>query len=455
MWLVRYAWGMKLSCTRSLAIVAALVGALVGALPAQVAVKRHFDDSGFDSLFDGKTLEGWVTQGGRYDGKAEWTVVHSAITGRQNADGAGGLLYTARSYTNFIFTCDTLVSYPFDSGVFVRMVPRGGGKGAQITLDYRPKGEVGAVYSDGFLQHNETAKKKFVRGKWNHVEVRCVGRDMHLQTWLNGELITDFQMPAGSDGYAPRGLIGVQVHGGRDDPPGLVAQFKNIKIRELPDYDVALFSCDARGMLTPTEAAIEAGWTALFDGSDLQQWEPVGEQKGYVVESGILGFAGQSGYLRTVKDFRDFELRLDFKTARMANSGLFLRGDRAGGGSPASSGCELQILDDFNWEKETKTKLQPWQFTGSLYHSVAPAEPALAPIGSWNTFDVRFKGSKIRVVLNGCELYDVDTTEVPTNGWPAFADRAVEGFIGLQRHSHGQGADEQYVWFKNIFIRPL
>jgi hypothetical protein len=34
-------------------------------------------------------------------------------------------------------------------------------------------------------------------------------------------------------GYASTGLIGVQVHGSRDDPPSNRAQFRRIRIREL------------------------------------------------------------------------------------------------------------------------------------------------------------------------------------------------------------------------------
>ncbi len=417
--------------------------------------QQHFDASDFEVLFDGASLDGWVTTGGRYDGQAVWSVEDGAIVGRQGPDGEGGLLYTERAYANFIFVCDVWLTYPFDSGVFVRMVPRGGGKGAQITLDYRDDGEVGAVYSDGFLQHNEAAKALFRRDAWNRVEVRCVGSDLRLQAWLNGEQITDFALPEAGDEYAPRGLIGIQVHGGGgEDPKAGMAKFRNLAIRPLPDFDPSLFRCDDEGALTPTEAAIGAGWRPLFDPEQPFEWEPVGEPRGFAIDGDQLAFTGSSGYLRTRKDYRDFELRMDFKLARMANSGLFLRGDRKGGDA-AQSGCEVQILDDFNWEAETGSELKPWQFTGSLYHSVAPGVRALHPIGSWNTYDVRFVGSRLAVRLNGQLLYDVDTETVPTHGWPPFAERAPRGFIGLQRHAHGGGAEHPYVWFRNLFIREL
>ena len=37
----------------------------------------------------------------------------------------------------------------------------------------------------------------------------------------------------------------------------------------------------------------------------------------------------------------------------------FLRADRTSA-APAQSGAEIQILDDFNWERVTRTRLKPW-----------------------------------------------------------------------------------------------
>ena len=55
-------------------------------------------------LFDGTTLEGWTTTGGRYDGKADWSVEDGAITGREGPGGEGGLIYTEAEYADTVFT---------------------------------------------------------------------------------------------------------------------------------------------------------------------------------------------------------------------------------------------------------------------------------------------------------------------------------------------------------------
>lgn len=407
------------------------------------------------ALFDGETLEGWTTRGGRYDGNARWSVEEGAIVGRQGPEKAGGLLYTEREYRNFLVSLETRIDYPFDSGVFLRMVPPGGGKGQQVTLDFRPGGEVGAIYADGFLEHNEAGVARFRREAWNEVVVRCVGRDAQVTAWLNGERLVDYRTPPGTEGFAEAGRIGLQVHGGADTPESQRAMFRNVRIRELPDFDEALFEVDDRGFLSPTAAGRAAGWTSLFDGRDLDGWEARPSREAYRVEDGLLVMpvVGGDGWLATERDWRDFELRLDFRLARMANSGLFLRAarDRA---HPTSSGCEVQILDDFHWEEVTGTTLEPHQHTGALYGALGPGvADAPRPLGEWNTYEVRYVGSHLAVRLNGHLLYDVDTFEVPAD--PPFAQRAKRGFIGLQRHAPPQAGDGDFAWFRNLFVREL
>jgi hypothetical protein len=162
---------------------------------------------------------------------------------------------------------------------------------------------------------------------------------------------------------------------------------------------------------------------------------------------------GNAPWFESERDYRDFHLKLEFKLARMANSGIFLRAVR-GGGNPAFSGCEIQLLDDFNWEKVTGSKLQPWQFTGSLYGAVAPRpKNALRPLGEWNSCEIVYRGSRLVTALNGRVLYDVDTFALDVK--PPFRERAQAGFIGLQRHAPKQVEGEAYAWFRNVFVREL
>ncbi len=404
-------------------------------------------------LFDGSSLEGWVTRGGRYDGDARWTVEEGAIVGREGPSGEGGLLYTARPYTSFELELETLVEYPFDSGVFLRMAPVG--KGLQVTLDHRPGGEIGAIYADGFLKHNPEGERLLRRDGWNRLRLRCTGFDPRLEVWLNDEPLVEYELPAGTPGHAPTGLIGLQVHGGGEAAGSKAVRFRKLRIRELPIFGEGLFERDAEGLPRASERARAEGWEPLFDGRSLAGWEAGEAADAFAVEDGELRFlkAGRGGDPFTERQFGDFRLRLDFRMQSMANSGVFLRVP-PGSSDPAFAGCEIQILDDFDWERVTNTKLAPYQRCGGLYGSVpAGNHGLLRPPGEWNSYEILYQGSRLAVALNGRTLYDVDTFSVP--GLPPFRERARHGAIGLQRYSSVHVRGDEVIRFRDLFVQEL
>jgi hypothetical protein len=398
------------------------------------------------TLFDGASLAGWTTTGGRYDGNAAWSVEDGALVGRSGPNGEGGLLYTAREYASFELELETRIDFPFDSGIFLRMrPPESGLRGPQVTLDHRPEGEIAGIYADGWRQHDAQATAGFRAGEWNHVEVRCTGFEPHVDVWLNGEHVTSWALPAGTPGFASTGRIGLQVHdAGAGAGSEQAARFRNVRLRELPMF--------------PSVAELRdlGSWTPLFDGTNLDAWESAGPAEGYVVRDGVLGIAahGGAGHLYTKADFEDFCLRLDFQLSFMANSGLFLRAARDGT-NPAYSGCEIQILDDFDWERVTGDTLRDWQLCGSLYGAVPPGDrSALRPPGEWNTYELLCRGTRLALALNGRVLWDVaDTHALAVD--PPFSARAARGFIGLQRYGGADVRDEVEIRFRDVYVEPL
>lgn len=435
-------------------------------LPAPPPVEASADASGWVSLFDGKTLTGWTESGGPYDGDADWTVEDGMIVGREAEGAQGGLLYTEALYSDYEFECDVKVTAPFDSGIFVRMLT--GQRGVQFTIDDRPGGEICGIYSNGWLYHETGGNDTWRSGEWCHMRVRCVGDPMHLVGWIDGKRVVDYRIPEGLAKFAREGRIGIQVHGGRDDPDDAAVRFKNLRVRELPSGGSEMFERAKSGLLSLTAVGEANGWVPLFNGVDLTGWVPAGmdevevdagtgEAAGYRVVDGELQalVKGSSGYIRTSRtDYDDFEFRMDFKISKLANSGVFLRS--TADGNPSFNGCEIQILDDFNWEKATNSKLKPYQFSGGLYGAAAPSKPALKPIGEWNTYEINCVGTRMNCALNGTILWDVDTTKLkPTQGAP-FSERAKRGFIAVQRHgSAGKTDHEVGVAFRNMFLREL
>lgn len=411
------------------------------------------------SLFDGRSLAGWTTTGGRYDGAAVWSVEDGELVGRTGPGGEGGLLYTEGLYTAFELELEVKLEYPYDSGVFLRMLPPDSGlKGAQVTLDHRPGGEIAGIYADGWLAHNAEAEAQFRRDEWNHVRVRTTGFDFRIEVWLNGDKVTDYTLPAGTPGYAPHGRIGLQVHGADAEAASRAVRFRDLRVRTLPLFGEELFTADGRaapGVLTPTDAARAGGWRDLLaDG--LEGFVARGDGDGYALERGILSIpASGGGELASARDFRDFRLTTDFRIAPMANSGLYLRAAR-GDGNPSYTGGEIQILDDFNWERVTQSTLAPAQFTGSLYGAVAapPLErKGYRPPGEWNRFEVLYVGPRLAVALNGLTLFDVDTGTLAVE--PPFAERAAAGFIGFQRYGADTVEGDVATSVRNLFVQPV
>src|ERR1051325_8309988 len=85
----------------------------------------------------------------------------------------------------------------------------------------------------------------------------------------------------------------------------------------------------------------EPGYTSLFNGKDFTGWyqkkgkdkedltgKTVTPNKKFSVDNGVIVVAGGGGGdLYTVKDFDgDFHLKLEFRAAPKADSGLFIRG---------------------------------------------------------------------------------------------------------------------------------
>lgn len=194
-------------------------------------------DSGFVSLFDGTTLDGWQRHtglpGDQVGGK--WMVVDGAIVGDQDPPGHGGFLITTESYSDYVLTLEAHLDYPVDSGLFLRVGEDG--KSHQVTLDYRPDGDIGSVYlpwTQGTVYENDDGVKYFEEGTWNDLAVRIEGEPAHIQFWINGELVTDFQHTEETTQGVPRtGSIGLQVHPGESYEAGKKVRFRNIRLKPL------------------------------------------------------------------------------------------------------------------------------------------------------------------------------------------------------------------------------
>jgi hypothetical protein len=190
--------------------------------------------------------------------------------------------------------------------------------------------------------------------------------------------------------------------------------------------------------------AQEQGFVPLFNGKDLEGWE-IKESKAkdeWTVKEGLLTGKAGSGWIATRKKYADFVLKVEWRIPENGNSGVFLRvPELKPKEAPHVAGLEVQILDDHG--PLYKGKLQPWQFSGSLYYVAGPSKAVYKGAGQWNAFAITCKGDRITVEYNGAKVVDVDQGKEVK-----IASRPRHGFIGLQNHGSG-------VEFRNIMIKVL
>src|SRR5262249_14792059 len=106
-------------------------------------------------------------------------------------------------------------------------------------------------------------------------------------------------------------------------------------------------------------------------------------------EGGEIAFDGKGDSLCTKKDYRDFEMLVDWKIPAKGDSGIYLRG------SP-----QVQI-----WEPNTPGQFRPPDGSGGLFNNEKnprhPIKVADNPVGQWNRFRIVMVGDKVHVFLNG------------------------------------------------------
>jgi hypothetical protein len=185
----------------------------------------------------------------------------------------------------------------------------------------------------------------------------------------------------------------------------------------------------------------------LLAGESVRAWRNItDESEIFEIQGDMLHIPGNSLYpLRYVawgdERLGDFALHLEFKLAKGANSGIFLR---AQPNDPVYRGFEVQVLDDFG-DSPNKNG------SGSIYDVVTPMFNLARPAGEWNSYDITVRGTNVVVIMNGWKVIDTDLALMtePLGKFPvAYADLPREGLLMLQDH----GGE---VWYRNILLKRL
>lgn len=200
---------------------------------------RQQADAGWESLFDGKSLDGWQVNGG----KATYRVEDGAIVGT-TTEGSPNTFLCQGNYSDFVLELEVQCDPRLNSGVQVRShVYRaddpepahrqraGVVYGPQCEVARRETGTAGRFYDEGrrgqwLAELKPEASGAFRDDGWN--QYRIVVQGNRYRSWVNGVAASDF-----TDDLDKAGFIGLQVHGIAAGEGPYQVRWRNIRIRPL------------------------------------------------------------------------------------------------------------------------------------------------------------------------------------------------------------------------------
>jgi hypothetical protein len=193
----------------------------------------------------------------------------------------------------------------------------------------------------------------------------------------------------------------------------------------------------------------------LFDGKDLSQWvDPNGNPTKWVVRDGYMECVPGSGFARTLQNFGDCQLHVEFRSPApgrgsgqgRGNSGVFFGLDR----------YEVQVLDSY----ENNTYADGG--AAAIYGQYPPLVNASLPPGQWQTYDIAYTAprfdkdgklaspARMTVLHNGVLVQNNVELTGPTS-WlkrDPYKAHPEKQPISFQDHSNP-------VRFRNIWVREL
>ncbi len=194
---------------------------------------------GFEPLFNGKDLSGWVARGG----KCKFEFVDGELIGTCVPGEPSTYLSTTKAdYRDFVFTCDMKWDEDGNSGVMFRAQVK---KDGDTETVFGPQAEMEGITGDRYwsggiygqscggyfyplwLTGHEEARKALKRDDWNRLTIKAKGNT--VRTWINGVPCAHWK----DDGTYAEGFFGLQIHKGKKGQ----VRWKNVRIKELKSDD--------------------------------------------------------------------------------------------------------------------------------------------------------------------------------------------------------------------------
>lgn len=192
-------------------------------------------NAGFQLLFNGKDLAGWVGNKEGYKVEKGAIMVHPG-------HGSGGNLYTTKEYDNFIFRFQFKLTPGANNGIGIRAPLKGNaayqGMEIQVIDNTAPQYKNLHLYQyHGSVYGVIPAKRGYQKpvGEWNNEEIKINGTK--IKVTLNGHVIVNDDLAT----YIQNGTMDGRDHPGLDNKTGHigflghgdVVYYRNIRIKSI------------------------------------------------------------------------------------------------------------------------------------------------------------------------------------------------------------------------------
>lgn len=445
---------------------------------AFISLDSFSQKSGWQDLFDGKTLNGWT----KMAGNAEYKVENGAIVGITTAGSPNTFLVSDKKFAkDFVLEMEVKMDdSTTNSGIqfksnYDAVGNNGKGKvyGYQFELDPSSRKWSGGVYDEGRREWlypgslNSKAQTLFKTGVFHKIKIECTGPV--IKTWLDGVAIAYVVDTLTKND----GLIGLQVHSiNKPEQAGIKLYWKNIRINTSGVASTSFPKGVYVANLVPNSLSgyeIQDGWKLLFDGRSNEGWvgayKKTFPEKGWEIKDGILkvlpssgGESTNGGDIVTKEEFSAFDLSFDFMLTPGGNSGVKYFVTLSENNQGSAIGLEYQLLDD-SLHADAKMGRDGNRTLASLYDLIKANKTTrfIKQPGKWNTGRVIvYPNNHVEHYLNGVKVLEYERGSQAYRDlvaiskykvWQNFGE-AAQGHILLQDHGNE-------VSFRSIKIKRL